>query len=168
MIEDSLGHAHPAFGSLAEGEQNGELGHRRSVIGATGCAGSRVSAAPARAGHTVLGLARDLDSPAARQLTIAEATPVQGDFSRPETWRAHLNGVDAVVHLLMDMSDPHGAGQRLFAELAAAQDRDGRRRHLVRILDGPTAVDGQTFVIAADRRLRALDIQPWQAAQPGN
>ncbi|MFE3137953.1 NmrA family NAD(P)-binding protein [Streptomyces scopuliridis] len=81
MIEDSLGHAHPALGSLAEGEQNGELGHRRSVIGATGCAGSRVSAAPARAGHTVLGLARDLDSPAARQLTIAEATPVQGDFS---------------------------------------------------------------------------------------
>lgn len=35
------------------------------------------------------------------------------------------------MHLLMDMSDPFGADQRLFAELRAAQERDGRRRHLV-------------------------------------
>lgn len=101
------------------------------VIGATGYAGRRVSAALARAGHTVLGLARDTAARAALDLAVNEVTPVQGDFSKPETWRGHLDGADAVVHLLMDMSDPIGADQCLFAELAAAQERDGRRRHLV-------------------------------------
>ncbi|MEV6957455.1 NAD(P)-dependent oxidoreductase [Streptomyces sp. NPDC051183] len=101
------------------------------VIGATGYAGRRVSAALARAGHTVLGLARDTTTPAARDLAVNEVTAVKGDFSQPDTWRGHLDGTDAVVHLLMDMSDPVGADQRLFAELAAAQERDGRRRHLV-------------------------------------
>ncbi|MFD4118223.1 NAD-dependent epimerase/dehydratase family protein [Streptomyces niveus] len=101
------------------------------VIGATGYAGRRVSAALARSGHTVLGLARDTATPAARDLAINEVTPAQGDFSKPDTWRGHLDGTDAVVHLLMDMSDPIGADQQLFAELAAAQERDGRRRHLV-------------------------------------
>ncbi|NJP99932.1 NAD-dependent epimerase/dehydratase family protein [Streptomyces zingiberis] len=101
------------------------------VIGATGYAGRRVSAALARAGHTVLGLARDTTTQAAGDLVLNEVTPVQGDFSNPGTWRSHLDGTDAVVHLLMDMSDPIGADQRLFAELAAAQERDGRRRHLV-------------------------------------
>ncbi|MFF9206545.1 NAD-dependent epimerase/dehydratase family protein [Streptomyces sp. NPDC014986] len=101
------------------------------VIGATGYAGRRVSTALSRAGHTVLGLARDTDSPAARALVADEVTPVPGDFSRPETWRGHLEGTDAVVHLLMDMSDPAAGDRRLFAELLAAQERDGRRRHLV-------------------------------------
>ncbi|MFC8662383.1 NAD-dependent epimerase/dehydratase family protein [Streptomyces sp. NPDC057199] len=101
------------------------------VIGATGYAGRCVSTALSRAGHTVLGLTRDADGPAARELAVNEVTPVPGDFSRPETWRAHLEGTDAVVHLLMDMSDPVGGDQRLIAELAAAQERDGRRRHLV-------------------------------------
>ncbi|SDT65021.1 NAD-dependent epimerase/dehydratase family protein [Actinoplanes derwentensis] len=101
------------------------------VIGATGYAGRRVSSALARAGHTVLGLSRDPDGHAARDLTAHEVTVVAGDFSEPETWRGHLTGTDAVVHLLMDMSDPVGADQRLFAELTAVQNRDGRRRHLV-------------------------------------
>jgi nucleoside-diphosphate-sugar epimerase len=101
------------------------------VIGATGYAGRRVSAALARAGHTVLGLTRDTTTPAARNLVIDEVTPVRGDFSQPETWRGHLDGTDAVVHLLMDMSDPIGTDRRLFGELTAAQERDGRRRHLV-------------------------------------
>ncbi|MFE7774594.1 NAD-dependent epimerase/dehydratase family protein [Streptomyces sp. NPDC057445] len=227
------------------------------VTGATGYAGSRVSAALSRAGHRVLGLALDASSEAAQALSRSEVTPVQGDFSRPETWRGHLDGVDAVVHLLLDMGDPLGSDQRLFAELTAAQERDGRRRHLVyttgissygrtglplmdentpgnpdgplafrfqlekelaatglshtivrpgfmyggaattsmtgqwfaaaeagkpvfhgdtdkrwswvhvddlarayvRILDNPAAVDGETFVIADDQRLRALDLQ---------
>ncbi|MFJ2558077.1 MULTISPECIES: NAD-dependent epimerase/dehydratase family protein [unclassified Streptomyces] len=57
-----------------------------------------------------------------------EVIPVEGDFSEPETWRGHLDGTDVVVHLLMDMSDPVGGDRRLFAELLAAQERDGRRR----------------------------------------
>lgn len=101
------------------------------VIGATGYAGRRVSAALARAGHTVLGLTRDAGGAGARHLAAAEVTPVEGDFVKPETWRDHLTGTDAVVHLLLEMSDPVGGDQQLFAEVAAAQDRDGRRRHLV-------------------------------------
>ncbi|MFE6410710.1 SDR family oxidoreductase [Streptomyces sp. NPDC057837] len=101
------------------------------VIGATGYPGRRVSTALARAGHTVLGLTRDTDAPAARALVTDEVTPVLGDFSKAETWRGHLEGTDAVVHLLIGMSDPIGGDQRLFADLLAAQERDGRRRHLV-------------------------------------
>ncbi|WP_328498623.1 NAD-dependent epimerase/dehydratase family protein [Streptomyces sp. NBC_00414] len=101
------------------------------VTGATGYAGRRVSTALARAGHTVLGLTRDTATEAARDLTVDEVTPVQGDLSRPESWRDHLDGTDAVVHLLMDMSDPVGTDRRLFTELVEAQERDGRRRHLV-------------------------------------
>lgn len=101
------------------------------VIGATGYVGHRVSAALARAGHTVLGLTRDASGPAARELMRDEVTPVQGDFAVPETWREHLDGTDAVVHLLLDMNDPLGTDRRLFAELAAAQERSGRRHHLV-------------------------------------
>ncbi|WP_367124298.1 NAD-dependent epimerase/dehydratase family protein [Streptomyces phytohabitans] len=101
------------------------------VIGATGYAGQHVSAALARAGHTVRGLTRDPDSPAARRLTVAEVTPVRGDFARPESWRGHLDGTDAVVHLLLEAGDPVGSDRRLFAELAAARERDGRARHLV-------------------------------------
>ncbi|WP_223146452.1 NAD-dependent epimerase/dehydratase family protein [Streptomyces apricus] len=101
------------------------------VTGATGYAGRRVSRALARAGHTVLGLTRDAAAPAARDLAVDEVTPVQGDVRRPETWRGHLDGTDAVVHLLLDMSDPVGTDRLLFAELAAVQEKDGRCRHLV-------------------------------------
>ncbi|MCZ4513070.1 NAD(P)H-binding protein, partial [Streptomyces sp. ActVer] len=74
---------------------------------------------------------RDTSAPAPRGLTADEVTPVEGDFTKPDTWRDHLDGTDAVVHLLLDMNDPVGGDQRLFAELLAAQERDGRRRHLV-------------------------------------
>ncbi|MEU5700051.1 NAD-dependent epimerase/dehydratase family protein [Streptomyces aurantiacus] len=101
------------------------------VTGATGYAGRRVSTALARAGHTVLGLTRDPATPAARDLAVNEVTVVQGDLTRPETWRGHLDGTDAVVHLLLDMSDPIGTDQRLISELVAARERDARLRHLV-------------------------------------
>lgn len=101
------------------------------VIGATGYAGLRVSAALSRAGHVVLGLTRNPTASAARELIRCEVTPVPGDFARPESWRAHLNDVDAVVHAAMDQTDPAGADRRLIAELRAAQELDGRPRHLV-------------------------------------
>ncbi|MFD5824076.1 NAD-dependent epimerase/dehydratase family protein [Lentzea sp. NPDC060358] len=97
------------------------------VTGATGYAGRRVSAALARAGHTVLGLTRTT----ADDLVADEVTPVQGDLARPDTWRHHLDGTDAVVHLVMDLNDPAGTDRALFAEIADAEKRDGRRRHLV-------------------------------------
>ncbi|MFG3289169.1 NAD-dependent epimerase/dehydratase family protein [Streptomyces sp. NPDC048179] len=101
------------------------------VIGVTGYAGRRVSAALARAGHTVLGLTRDPASPAVRDLTVNEVTPVKGDFAVPESWRGYLEGTDAIVQLVMDVNDPVGTDQQLFRELAASQERQGRRHHLV-------------------------------------
>ncbi|MFD9705168.1 NAD-dependent epimerase/dehydratase family protein [Lentzea sp. NPDC059081] len=99
------------------------------VTGATGYAGRRVSAALARAGHTVLGLTRDPST--AHDLRVDEVTPVEGDLAKPDTWRAHLDGTDAVVHLVMDLDDPAGTDRTLFAEIAQAEQRDGRRRHVV-------------------------------------
>ena len=99
------------------------------VTGANGYAGRHVSAALARAGHAVLGLTRDPAN--ARDLFVDEVTPVQGDLAQPGTWRDHLDGTDAVVHLLMDRDDPAGTDRTLFAEIAEAEKRDGRRRHLV-------------------------------------
>ncbi len=99
------------------------------VTGANGYAGRRVSAALSRAGHTVLGLTRDPST--ARDLFVDEVTPVQGELLQPGTWRDHLDGTDAVVHLMMDRTDPAGADRALFAEIAEAEKRDGRRRHVV-------------------------------------
>ena len=101
------------------------------VTGATGYAGIQISAALRRDGHTVLGLTRDADGPRARSLAVAEVTPVNGDISDADSYRPHLDDVDAVVHAVLDMNDPVGSDQRLFAELRAAQNRDGRGRHLV-------------------------------------
>ncbi|ANZ37017.1 NAD-dependent epimerase [Lentzea guizhouensis] len=99
------------------------------VTGANGYTGRRVSAALSRAGHTVLGLTRDPST--ARDLVAEEVTPVRGDLAQPGTWRDHLDGTDAVVHLVMDRTDPAGTDRALFAEIAAAGERDGRQRHLV-------------------------------------
>ncbi|WP_159056728.1 NmrA family NAD(P)-binding protein, partial [Streptomyces yokosukanensis] len=49
------------------------------VIGATGYAGRRVSAALARAGHTVLGLVRDPDAPVVQALQADEVDTVHGN-----------------------------------------------------------------------------------------
>lgn len=99
------------------------------VTGATGYAGRRVSTALARAGHTVLGLTRDPAT--AADLVVDEVTPVRGDLAKPDTWREHLDGTEAVVHLVMDLNDPVGTDRALFAGISEAEKRDGRRRHLV-------------------------------------
>jgi nucleoside-diphosphate-sugar epimerase len=95
------------------------------VTGATGYAGSRIAAALSRDGHAVLGLTRSRAGE--RSLSASEVTPVLGDLAQPDTWRPHLQDVDAVVHTVLDLGDPLGSDRRLFAELLA----DGRRRHLV-------------------------------------
>jgi nucleoside-diphosphate-sugar epimerase len=99
------------------------------VTGATGYAGSRIAAALSRDGHTVLGLTRS--SAGERSLEAIEVTPALGDLARPDSWRDHLRDADAVVHAVLDLGDPVGSDQRLFTELLAAQEADGRRRHLV-------------------------------------
>ncbi|MFJ2558076.1 MULTISPECIES: NAD-dependent epimerase/dehydratase family protein [unclassified Streptomyces] len=65
------------------------------VIGATGYAGRRVSAALARAGHTVLGLARDASAPRPALSPWTRSSPSRGtspsrrpgaDTSTAPTW----------------------------------------------------------------------------------
>ncbi|MEU1625357.1 NAD-dependent epimerase/dehydratase family protein [Streptomyces sp. NPDC020096] len=99
------------------------------VTGATGYAGPRIAAALRREGHAVLGLTRDTAS--RRALAAAEIRPVVGDIADPDSYRQHLEEADAVVHTVLDMNDPAGTDQKLFAELRAAQDRTGRARHLI-------------------------------------
>ena len=99
------------------------------VTGATGYAGSRIAAALSRDGHTVLGLTRSRAGE--RALEAIEVTPALGDLAEPASWRDHLRAADAVVHTVLDLGDPVGSDRRLFAELLAAQQDDGRRRHLV-------------------------------------
>lgn len=101
------------------------------VLGATGYAGRPAAQALRRAGHDVTGITRDPSSNRAVALAATEVRPVRGDLSDPDSYRAHLSDVDVVLHSTMDASDPVGADRRLFTELVAARDRDGRRRHLV-------------------------------------
>jgi hypothetical protein len=91
--------------------------------------GAREAATDVRAGHTVLGLTRDPST--ARDLVVDEVAPVAGDLAQPDTWRPHLDGTDAVVHLVMDLNDPAGTDRGLFAGIAEAEERDGLRRRLV-------------------------------------
>jgi nucleoside-diphosphate-sugar epimerase len=101
------------------------------VTGATGYVGARTAAALRRAGHTVSGLTRDPGSPAARALAAQEVEVVRGDIANPAGFADALQRADAVVHLTLDLRDPVGSDRALFAALRSAQERDGRRRHLV-------------------------------------
>jgi nucleoside-diphosphate-sugar epimerase len=101
------------------------------VTGAAGYAGSRIATALRREGHTVVGMTRDTNSPRARALAIAEVQPVVGDIADPGSYQDHLRDVDVVVHTTIDYENPVVSDQRLFAELRASHERDGRHRHLV-------------------------------------
>ncbi len=85
------------------------------VTGATGYAGIQISAALRRDSHTVPGPTRAADSPRARSLAGAEIVPATEDVSGADSYRAHLDGVDAVVHAMLDKNDPVGSDQRLLA-----------------------------------------------------
>jgi nucleoside-diphosphate-sugar epimerase len=56
---------------------------------------------------------------------------VRGDIADPAGFAGALERADAVVHLTLDLDDPAGSDRALFAALEAAQERDGKRRHLV-------------------------------------
>ncbi|MEU2867428.1 NAD-dependent epimerase/dehydratase family protein, partial [Streptomyces mirabilis] len=94
------------------------------ATGATGYIGHRVSAALARAGHTVLGLTRDTTSSAARDLLVNEVEPVKGDFADPDSWRGYLDGTDAVIHRDSSVDTP--AFRRGRNRTPAEQGRESR------------------------------------------
>lgn len=94
------------------------------VLGATGFIGSAVAARLRAAGHRVLAAARPGSSMAALQgqdwlrIDIARA-------DRPEDWRPHLDGVDAVLNCAGVFQD---SPRDSTAGVHAACTRRGRRR----------------------------------------
>ncbi|MFD9944372.1 NAD(P)H-binding protein [Nonomuraea sp. NPDC059023] len=88
------------------------------VTGSSGKVGRRVVAGLVGAGQRVRAMARD--SQAAAALLPAGTEVVQGDFERPETWAAVLDGVER-VHLF-----PFAGGSFVEAAVAA-----GTRRFVV-------------------------------------
>jgi nucleoside-diphosphate-sugar epimerase len=119
------------FNLLAQGSFHWEIAVKILVTGATGYAGRHIATALRREGHTILGLTRDVDSPRAQALLQAEVLPVAGDLAEAGTYRAHLREADAVVHLTLDFGNPVASDRRLFAELRAAHEQDGRHRPLL-------------------------------------
>ncbi|MGZ8283850.1 MAG: NAD-dependent epimerase/dehydratase family protein, partial [Allosphingosinicella sp.] len=68
------------------------------LLGATGLIGSAVAARLVVEGHEVVGVARTFDSasrrvPVARWIRLDLRTAV-----RPQDWRPHLAGIDAIVN----------------------------------------------------------------------
>jgi len=68
------------------------------VTGATGFIGGGIVRALISAGHQVVGLVRSADSPSSRALKESGVRLAVGDMTRPETYRALVTEVDAVIH----------------------------------------------------------------------
>jgi nucleoside-diphosphate-sugar epimerase len=101
------------------------------VIGATSYVGEPVATALRRCGHAVVGMTRDPGSPRARALAAAEIRIVAGDLGEPAGCRAAVTGAEVVVQVTADGDLPPGHAAALVREVAEANDRDGRRRHVV-------------------------------------
>ena len=68
------------------------------LLGATGLIGSAVAARLAAVGHELVGVTRTLD-PAARRIPVERWIQLDlRDVKGPADWRAHLEGMDAVVN----------------------------------------------------------------------
>ncbi|MES1981841.1 MAG: NAD(P)-dependent oxidoreductase [Pseudomonadota bacterium] len=65
---------------------------RIAIIGITGNAGSRIAAEALRRGHTVTGIARNVNKPVPAGVTLK-----QGDANQPEQLAPLLRGHDAVI-----------------------------------------------------------------------
>ncbi len=69
---------------------------RLFVTGASGFLGTAVRREALARGHEIVALTR---SPKSADAGPATVTWVEGDICAPDTWRSHLAGVDAVIHL---------------------------------------------------------------------
>src|ERR1700710_2387797 len=99
------------------------------VTGASGWIGSAVSQELMKAGHEVVGLARNDDSFA--RLQAAGITPHRGDLDDLDSMREAASASDGVIHLAFkhDFSDMAGAGKteratiEMFGDTLAGSDR---------------------------------------------
>lgn len=117
------------------------------VTGATGYIGSAVSAAFARAGHEVHGLARSREK--AVRLAAAEVHPLFGSLDDPSTYQPAADSCQILVHCAAEPSprqwDLHG--RTIEALLASA--RNSRRPRTLIVTSG-VWVYGSTGTSAAD------------------
>lgn len=76
------------------------------VTGATGTQGGAVTRALLDRGHNVKAMTRNPDAESAKELERLGATPVEGDFNKPDTIQQAAQGVDAAYA----MSTPYEEG----------------------------------------------------------
>jgi nucleoside-diphosphate-sugar epimerase len=117
------------------------------VTGATGYIGSAVSAAFARAGHEVYGLARSKEK--GRRLAAAEVDPVFGSLDDPSTYQSAADSCQILVHCAAEPSPRQWElhGRTIEALLASA--RNSRRPRTLVVTSG-VWVYGSTGNPAAD------------------
>jgi uncharacterized protein YbjT (DUF2867 family) len=141
------------------------------LVGANGFIGSAVLGRLRIRGHAVLAVLRDAGA-AARLGPLAETAVVDMARAKPETWLAHLAGVDAVVNcagVLQDSArDSTGIHAGGAASLFAACERAGVRRviHLSAVgVDRATPTHFSRSKRAGDEDLMARDLD-WVILRP--
>jgi nucleoside-diphosphate-sugar epimerase len=100
------------------------------VTGVSGYAGFHAALRLAAAGHVVTGLVRKPDQSRLNVLRIHGVTLVQGDVSRPDTYRAELELSDVVIHTMLDKKQPRETDRALFGTLQALPHHDPPRRFI--------------------------------------
>ena len=100
------------------------------VTGVTGYAGYHAAIAFRQAGHQVKGLVRDKTKNRARELLRYEINLVEGDLSKPETYRQYIEAADVMVHTVLDFENPQQTDEKLFNTLqqVAQNSRPSRQR----------------------------------------
>lgn len=96
------------------------------LTGTTGYLGSAVLEGLLRAGHGVDAMVRQPEQ--AEQLRARGVAPVLGDLGTPESYRAAIDGVDAVIHIAFEPSPRGPELDRQFVETALAQLRRSPRK----------------------------------------
>jgi len=101
------------------------------ITGITGYAGYHAAIAFRQAGHQVSGLARNTDKNRAQELLRYEVNLVEGDLSKPETYRQYIQEADVMVHTVLDFENPQATDEKLFKTIQqVAQNSRVQRQRL--------------------------------------
>lgn len=151
------------------------------VTGATGQQGGAVTQSLLKSGHTVRGLTRNADSPAAKRLATQGVEIVIGDFTDPESLAHAAAGVDAIFAMttpfeqgveaetaqglvLTDVAKQAGVGHLVYSSVASADKQTG-----VPHFDSKYAVEkaivasGVPYTIIAPVFFMDNLLQPWMS-----
>lgn len=117
------------------------------VTGATGYIGSAVSAAFARAGHEVYGLARSKEK--WTRLAAAEVTPVPGTLGDPASYVATADACQVLIHCAVEYSPRQWELHELTLDTLLTSARNSRAPRAILVTSG-VWVYGNTGAAAAD------------------